>query len=289
MSSDQALAKALSGIWATGLVFIKGVPSDPSSVQKLAERIALLRNTFYGTTWDVRSKPNAENVAYTSRYLGYHMDLLYMKEPPGLQLLHCIENTCKGGESFFADTFTAVHHLLREDQGIYPHLSNNKIRYAYHNGCHSFANTRALLDSGLQEGRRLKRYQGNLVSREVQNIQRVYWSPPFVSSEMVRPSEASYDKENAHKQKAALKAFETTLNRPDLRVETKLPPGTCAIFDNLRIVHAREAFDTNSGHRWLRGAYLDWQEFVSKANSLVDIMPKADSVTLGRTYHYTRI
>ena len=50
MTDDTAFAKALSDLWSTGLIFVKDVPSDPDSVQRLAERIALLRNTFYGVS-----------------------------------------------------------------------------------------------------------------------------------------------------------------------------------------------------------------------------------------------
>jgi len=49
--------------------------------------------------------------------------------------------------------------------------------------------------------------------------------------------------------------------------------GTCVIFDNLRVVHARNAFNLNSGRRWLKGAYLARQDFVSKASALVGRMP----------------
>ena len=62
------------------------------------------------------------------------MDLLYMREPPGLQLLHCIENTCQGGESFFADTFTALHQAEMEHASTITNLSKKRLRYAYHTG-----------------------------------------------------------------------------------------------------------------------------------------------------------
>lgn len=59
-----------------GLVLIDGVPELETSVERIGERIGPLRDTFYGRTWDVKDKPNAENVAYTSKHLGLHMDLL---------------------------------------------------------------------------------------------------------------------------------------------------------------------------------------------------------------------
>ena len=81
-ATEQALAEALQLLWRDGLVFVDGVPESEASVSQIVNRIGPLMNTFYGPTWDVRSVPDAKNVAYTAKYLGFHMDLLYMREPP---------------------------------------------------------------------------------------------------------------------------------------------------------------------------------------------------------------
>lgn len=279
METDAGLAMALHHLWNRGLFFIKDVPGHEDSVQKLAERITHLRNTFYGATWDVKSKPDAENVAYTSRHLGYHMDLLYMVEPPGLQLLHCIENTCEGGESFFADTFTAIQHVEAQDPVAHEFLLKNNIMYEYSHGPFHYFDSKPVVrynDNGeLQRlGVPLRSAQDHPNPVNINRApNRVYWSPPFISH---RLSWSQPGGSGNAKTFAARKKFATTLDRPEARVETKLPPGTCAIFDNLRVVHARKSFDTNSGHRWLRGAYLDWQDYISKAASMVEQMPEVD-------------
>jgi gamma-butyrobetaine dioxygenase len=72
----KSLDHAVKELMKWGLIFIDGVPEDEESVAKIAEKIGPLKNTFYGKTWDVRDKPKAENVAYTSHHLGLHMDLL---------------------------------------------------------------------------------------------------------------------------------------------------------------------------------------------------------------------
>lgn len=273
MDSTKGLATALHHLWQNGLVFIKDVPSEEGSVGKLAERIALLRNTFYGTTWDVRSKPDAENVAYTSRYLGFHMDLLYMKEPPGLQLLHCIENTCDGGESAFVDTFQALHEILKQSESDFRALKVTQNNYGYNTGPYSYFDAKPVIFQGRNLHRRPKQSAEHVdlpSNHPLAWVERVYWSPPFVKTNFLY---TSLTREEVQKQQRAQKLFADTLERQDLRVETKLPAGTCAIFDNLRIVHARNAFNTNSGHRWLRGAYLDYQDFFSKAQELESLMP----------------
>lgn len=63
-----------------GIAVVRGVPTaktdnEDCNLRELAESIGLLRNTFYGETWDIKSVPNARNVAYTNLNLGLHMDL----------------------------------------------------------------------------------------------------------------------------------------------------------------------------------------------------------------------
>lgn len=76
MANDQTLFDALSHLNKYGLLFFKGVPDSEKSVEDIAERIGTIKDTFYGRTWDVKSKPNAKNIAYTHQFLGLHMDLL---------------------------------------------------------------------------------------------------------------------------------------------------------------------------------------------------------------------
>ena len=47
-------------------------------------------------------------------------------------------------------------------------------------------------------------------------------------------------------------------------------PGECVIFDNRRVLHARKRFEVGDlgKERWLRGAYLDKDPFVSRMRVL---------------------
>lgn len=76
METSEGFDAVVEEINASGLVVITDVPEMESSVESIGEKIGPLRNSFYGRTWDVKDKPKAENVAYTSVHLGLHMDLL---------------------------------------------------------------------------------------------------------------------------------------------------------------------------------------------------------------------
>ncbi len=47
------------------------------------------------------------------------------------------------------------------------------------------------------------------------------------------------------------------LRDPRYLLRFRLEPGQMLAFDNLRVLHGREAFDPNTGYRRLQGAYLD--------------------------------
>jgi len=85
MTDAPTFNRAMKTLGSWGMIFLDNVPQEETAVERIAEAIGPIRNTFYGRTWDVKSKPQAENVAYTAQHLGLHMDLLYMKSPPGMR------------------------------------------------------------------------------------------------------------------------------------------------------------------------------------------------------------
>lgn len=269
MTHGPSFAKAMHLLWRDGLVFIDAVPESESSVAQIVNRIGPLQQTFYGPTWDVRSVPQAKNVAYTSKYLGFHMDLLYMRDPPGFQFLHCVHNSCEGGESRFADTFKAVDQLVAEYGREYlDPLKSYRVRYEYDNDGFFYSDRKATVElrSNFDEPpRRVLHAQHDQI---IGDVGHVFWSPPFVGHIPWQTDLAKYSRFLK-----ATKAFADIMERPRNVYQEKMDGGTCVIFDNLRVVHARNAFDLNSGKRWLRGAYLNRQDFISKAVSVVDDMP----------------
>lgn len=255
MGKSEGLANILNQLSTYGLAFVTSVPKDEASVRDIAERIGILRNTFYGPTWDVRSVTDAKNVAYTSRNLGFHMDLLYMREPPGFQLLHCLENTCEGGHSRFVDTFKALDVLVSQrGQGSLKSLANRRIAYEYSNDGAYYYGVKPIVAMGTHPSV----YENAENPHVLRHLSRIYWSPPFVAPNM------RLDGDSGKHSLQTVKAFAEVLESPELVLTTKLSPGTCVIFDNLRVAHARTAFDTSAGHRCLKGAYVDSQDLRSR-------------------------
>lgn len=257
MNSDEALFSALTHLNQYGLLFLRNVPDSETSVVDLASRIGTLKDTFYGRTWDVRSKPKAENIAYTPHFLGLHMDLLYTSNPPHLQLLHSLRAQCPGGESFFSDSFHAAHQLHRQSPAHFRTLCQFPVTYHYHHPTYHYHFTRPVID--------LHRYPKYSDPTHLP-IHRVNWSPPFQG-----PFEARIGSSNATSLRsfiAASHAYEKLLASEENLYEYRLNEGECVIFDNRRVLHARKAFDATKGERWLKGAYVDDDVFFSKLRVL---------------------
>lgn len=269
LKNPTTLSETLKLISMHGLVFISNVPRDEKAAMNLVTRLTgLYRNTFYGQSWDVRSVPQAKNVAYTSKVLDFHMDLLYMKEPPGLQILHCLENSCTGGESEFVDAYKALDYIHTERPDYTGALSTPqfKIRYGYNNDPHFYSDNKSVVKFKPVA----KRHEPHMLVRHardhkfIEAIDRVYWSPPFINSISSGLEHHFSDTNPSYRNfLQAAKYFAKSLRRDGCVYETKLPAGTCAVFDNLRVLHARKAFDVNSGKRWLKGVYGDAQDLRS--------------------------
>ncbi|TGJ87026.1 hypothetical protein E0Z10_g1722 [Xylaria hypoxylon] len=253
MTDGPEYLQAMSALSLYGLVFLRDVPSSEEIVKDIAAKIGVIQDTFYGTTWDVKSKPNAENVAYTDSYLGLHQDLLYMRNVPRIQILHCLENTCEGGESIFSDSYRATHQLWRLSPDIAKSLTKRQLIYHYNKGGHSYWQSRAVLSG-----------------------RNVYWSPPF--QHPLQPDEMT--EEGMHKFRQWCKAarnLKALFESWDSIYMYKMRPGECVIFDNIRVLHGRRAFNS-SGERWLKGAYVENDSYKSLVRSLPKLTRPTESL-----------
>lgn len=240
MAGGDAFWEAVADISRLGLVFISNVPRDEDSVVRITTCIANIKETFYGRTFDVRAKPDAENVAYTSGYLGLHQDLMYLKDPPMIQVLHCMDNSCQGGESLFSDGERAAR-ILWDLAG--KRVTTDLVPYEYAKHGYSYRRLRPLVqldDKG--------------------EFENVFWSPPFQG----RHDQSTLG-EGMERWLVDAKTLHEAINHPDAMWQAKMKPGECVIFNNLRVMHGRTAFDAAGGSRWLRGTYIAADDFLSKA------------------------
>ncbi|KAE8378450.1 hypothetical protein BDV26DRAFT_261721 [Aspergillus bertholletiae] len=248
MYDDKVFSSAMRNLAQTGLLFLKDIPDSRTEVEKIATRMGPLRNTFYGPTWDVRTVPEAKNVAYTNQFLGFHMDLMYMNEPPGYQLLHCLQNSCDGGESLFADSFAVARQLSIDDPEAFQALCKLRLSYEYNHQDDVYSNDWPVFQTYMDEHTQQRR------------LMHANYSPPFQAP--MHGQRRPFNRTVAEMR--ALDKFAKMLEEEKYIYELKLNPGECAIFENRRVLHARRQFNTATGQRWLAGAYVDEDALLSK-------------------------
>ncbi|KAF2199954.1 Clavaminate synthase-like protein [Delitschia confertaspora ATCC 74209] len=261
MANDEILFDALSHLNKYGLLFLKNVPELEKSVEDIAGRIGVLKDTFYGRTWDVKSKPNAKNIAYTQHFLGLHMDLLYTSNPPYLQFLHSLRARTPGGESLFSDALHAASALPAEQFNA---LSKVPVTYHYHNDAQHYHYTRPTFELSSNPS------DSSSGPERARMINRINWSPPFQGpfEHSLTPRKQTKSSYGLREYLQASNAFEKLLSSEENLFEYRLEEGDCVVFDNRRVLHARRAFDASKGERWLKGAYVDDDVFFSRLRVL---------------------
>eukprot|EP00835_Amoeboradix_gromovi_P005500 NODE_522_length_7276_cov_0.315173.p2 type:complete len:392 gc:universal NODE_522_length_7276_cov_0.315173:507-1682(+) len=240
--SPKSLHKTVNTLYNYGLIVVKECPTKNSTVEDISLKFGPLYNTFYGQSWDVKDVKNAINVAYTAGELGLHMDLMYFKDPPGLQILHCLKNSEHGGENMFSDAFkaaSALRDVSIDDKTALDILNRVDVNYEYRSVDHWMKYSRPVvqLDSS-------------------GDIEQVSYSPPFQGILYGR-------NDDLLSWYSALNVFERQLSRG--MINYKLQEGEAVVFINNRITHGRRAF---KGDRHLRGAYVGMSAFLDTWRNL---------------------
>ena len=121
----------LQNFYKYGFVIIKKAPNDEDFLVKFANSIGTVRPTNFGTTFNVRSEKNYNDLAYTNHYIAAHTDNPYRKPVPCIQLLHCIYNEVKGGFSTVVDGFAIAEYLKKNHKDLFNILSYTKVRFRF--------------------------------------------------------------------------------------------------------------------------------------------------------------
>jgi gamma-butyrobetaine dioxygenase len=181
----------------------------------------------------VCSKPDANDLAYTSLFLDPHTDNPYRSPVPGVQLLHCLANETSGGLSTLVDGFAAAQTLRSQDPHSFDILTRTPVRFRFRD-----TETELVRSSPLIE------VDGTGA------LQAINFSPRLDYVPLLPPQElTAYFK--------ARKALDRLLRSPQYEIRFLLNAGDLMMMDNRRLLHGRTAFDTREGLRHLQGCYID--------------------------------
>lgn len=244
LTKDNALLSWLRDTQAYGLSIVDRLADNVDAGTQVARKVGFLRETNFGREFEVKSKPNPNNLAYTSFALPLHTDLTNQELPPGYQFLHCLSNEADGGGSIFCDGFAVAEDLRLADEAAFNLLVNTLTPFRFHDDDYDIRGRKALINLD---------HQGR--------VNEICFNPHLANTLDLEPELIQ----------AYYRAYQTFMKMTKSRnysVSIMLCAGEMAVFDNRRILHGREAFDPQSGPRYLHGCYVDRGEFESRLRVL---------------------
>ncbi|DAA21885.1 gamma-butyrobetaine dioxygenase [Bos indicus] len=249
LKDDEHAYRWLSSLKKVGIVRLTGAADKRGEVLKLGKRIGFLYLTFYGHTWQVQDKIDANNVAYTTGKLSFHTDYPALHHPPGVQLLHCIKQTVTGGESEIVDGFNVCQKLKEKNPRAFQILSSTFVDFTDIGVDYcdfSVQSKHKIIE--LDDKDQVVRINFNNATRDTIFDVPVERVQPFY---------------------AALKEFVDLMNCKDFKFTFKMNPGDVITFDNWRLLHGRRSYEAGTEiTRHLEGAYADWDVVMSRLRIL---------------------
>jgi len=216
-----------------GFIVFSGVACIDREVLKAASVFGFTRETNFGAFFNVRSEPNASDLAYTSLHLDPHTDNPYRSPVPGVQLLHCLANETSGGLSTLVDGIAVVEALRARDPEAFQVLSTTPVRFRYRDPATELVASAPPIELD--------------VSGKVKTI---HFSPRLDFVPLLPPAllTAYY---------RARRVFDHMLRSSEFEIRFLLHSGDLVMFDNCRLLHGRTSFDPAQGLRHLQGCYID--------------------------------
>ena len=244
-SDKKLLVKWLKSLHRYGFAKITGCEKKSGTVIKIAKLFGYVRETNYGKWFDVKSKLNAVNLAYTNLGLQAHTDNPYRNPVPTIQILHCLKSSTKGGDSKVVDGFKAALRLKKENKNYFNLLSKYCSRFEF---------------KGKKNVHLKSRFPMIELSPDNELI-----AVHFNNRSIAPITDVPYnDMSDYYK---AYRKFSSIIDNPDMAITFKLIPGECFILDNTRVLHARTAY-YGTGSRWLQGCYADKDGLLSTISTL---------------------
>ena len=243
-SESKEMYDLLVSFYKYGFAIIKNVPTENNFIVKFANSIGSVRRTNFGEHFNVKSKPNPNDLAYTSLPLAPHTDNPYRNPVPCIQILHCIINEVSGGYSTLVDGYTVTEDLKKENLDFYKILSKIKVRFKF-------------IDKDVV----LEDWSELIKLDEQNNFKQVRFSPRLDYVPIL-------EKEELDLYYKSRKKLSDLYNSEKYRIEFKLEEKDLLMMDNHRLLHGRTKYDVSEGNRFLQGCYLDFDSTEGKLRHL---------------------
>ncbi|KAJ2721521.1 hypothetical protein GGI07_003921 [Coemansia sp. Benny D115] len=182
---------------------------------------------------------NNDQLGYTNSAVRLHTDLCYAEKVPGFQFLHCIQPADVGGENYFVHAESAANYLKTEvSRRAYDLLTSVPVRFD-----RKQANFKALLVSPIL--RLSDEINESTGERQLAQVRYSYFTQAAQNNVAFEDLREWYE---------AQRVWDRLLYRDDFQIKANLQSGDVVIYDNLKVLHARNGFE---GPRHMAGVYLE--------------------------------
>ena len=244
-NSSDLTVEMLKDFHSLGFVIITNLSKKKGTVIDFAESLGPVRSTNFGKHFDVISKPNPNDLAYTGLGLSAHADNPYRKPIPGIQLLHCISNEANGGDSTLVDGLAVANYLKKNEKHYFDILTSTEILFR-------FTDKDVVLENW-----------GKLIELNVnQNFKQIRFSGRLDYVPLMDPEKLTIFYQ------ARKKLYELCSSK-NFVINFRLDSGMLMMFDNHRLLHGRTKYDPNSGYRHLQGCYIEHDATEGKLRRLL--------------------
>ena len=236
MTSETALSEWLRAILSDGLAILENMPARDGEMLKVIGRVQQPKETNFGRSFEVMTHKKPVSSAYTAMGLEPHSDLINYASPPDFQVLACLQNDATGGGSIFVNSHAVVAALAEAAPEAYGILSETSVEFRFQDESCDIRHHAPVIE--LDRHGELRRLRFN----------------NWLRGAVIAAPERMSDWYRAYARLWRL------IRDPRFRVTPRLQAGEIVVFDNVRVLHGREAYDPASGSRHLQGCYtdLDW-------------------------------
>jgi len=258
INEDQTLARWIECLYRDGLVIVTNARDDETvPLRSFCKRVAYTRQVNFGDIFEVFTRSEPQNVAYTNSRLNFHTDMPAYKNAPEIQLLHCRRQAFSGGRNELVDGFKVAEHIRYNFPDTFETLVNTQFDFReYGHDDHV-----GWFDLHAQHNI----IQLDPITKEVVKV---------VFSQHQRSSQLQVDLEMVEKVYSALLKWNSLMYDERFMFKYRLKENEILCFNNLRVLHGREEFKVNpdeDGERWLQGCYLEWDEVRSRYRCLRNV------------------
>ena len=233
LDDTHEMKALLTSYFQNAFCIMDDTPTDRDNLKILCRRFGFLRETNFGELFNVETKPNPSDLAYTDVALASHTDNPYREPVPGIQYLHCLRNEVDGGLSTLVDGMAVAEAIGDENPEWLDILEAVPVRFRYQGPTGIYENV------------------GPLIARDHRGyISHIRFSSrvDFVPAMEPKKLDLFY---------AARRRMHELSNDLAFQIQFPFRSGTLLMMNNYRLFHGRTAFDGALGYRHLQGCYID--------------------------------